>query len=74
VATGAWRISDSEETCTFALLVILLGDEDGGAFSTHEINKNSYFHVPHSVRFNSNATIQIIVPTTWSTQLYKSFV
>jgi len=47
VATGAWRISGSEETCTFALLVILLGDEDGGAFSTHEINKN--FHILHCV-------------------------
>jgi hypothetical protein len=74
VATEAWRIADSEETYTFTLLVILLGDEDGEACSTHEINKKSYFHIPHSVRFNSNATIEIIVPTTWSTQLYKSFV
>jgi len=52
MATGAWRISDSEETCTFALLVILLGADDGGAFSTHEINKNSYFHILHCVRCN----------------------
>jgi hypothetical protein len=40
VATEAWRISDSEETYTFGLLVILLEDEDGGACSTHDINNN----------------------------------
>jgi hypothetical protein len=40
VATEDWRISDSEETYSFALLVILLGDEDDAACSMHDINYN----------------------------------
>jgi hypothetical protein len=40
VATEAQRISDSEVTYTFAIQLILLGDEDGGACSMHKINNN----------------------------------